>query len=322
MVVFIHIVQQLHRYYDGIGWISDWFNLGLVMFFVMSAFLYSKRTIREGKIKWFFHRYLELIIPSLFAVVATLIVYQAIYGGIAPARAFSSVLSGLGLEAFVSDSWMFIQYWFITYILVCYLTIPLIQKIQFKAMTELKFWSFLIAVTILIQGILSAVSMVTSIPTLSWGVLLRFYLPYAMYKRYDAETIHKPMTVLTILSLGCIAVVCVIRYLCAFDGILASLSELAFIYTQTLAGTVLFYWLYQLFSYVKEHKKLIQITDRYSYPVYLTHCLFIGYSTSVIGRFSNHLIGVLAALGCTAVASVIVLKVTTPMRKWVSGKLA
>jgi fucose 4-O-acetylase-like acetyltransferase len=320
MVVFIHVVQHLQQYYDGIEWMSDWGNIGLVMFFVMSAFLYADRKIEHRRM-WFLHRYVELAIPAVFTVVMTLIIYQVIYGSVGVERWISSLLCGLGFEAFVTDGWLWVQYWFITYILVCYLTIPFIQKINLKKLTEAKFWVAFIVGCIFMQGVLSIVGYISNIPTLSWGVLLRFYMPYAMYRRYDSKSIIKPMKMLTILSAICVTITCVVRYYYAFEGVLGALSELLFIYTQTLTGTVIFYWLYQAFSKVKKAEKVIAITDRYSYPVYLTHCLFVGYHISMIDKFQNHFVGVIVALLCTVIVSIFVEKLTTPMRKWANHGL-
>lgn len=85
------------------------------------------------------HRYKEIVIPSIITVIATLVVYSLCIEVPSVRIIVYSLLSGLGAEAFVPDGWMFIQLWFLTYILVCYLSVPFIQKIQVRDMSELRF---------------------------------------------------------------------------------------------------------------------------------------------------------------------------------------
>ena len=50
LVVIIHITQHLSYTYPAVSVISDWGNLGLVMFFVMSAFfIFSKNDYFTSK---------------------------------------------------------------------------------------------------------------------------------------------------------------------------------------------------------------------------------------------------------------------------------
>lgn len=317
MVVFLHITQHFERVYPKIHIVSDWFNLGLVMFFVLSAFLYSKREIKRGEVKsWLAHRYVEIAVPSIFTVLCACLIFSAFGIKVYGKRLIYSILCGMGFEAFVPDSWVFIQLWFLTSILICYITVPIVQKIDFKKPSGTVFWAGIILVSIVMQGVLSAVH-----SPVSWGVILRFYLAYAIFRRYDinSQEMKKTITGLFIISVPCLVITIILRYFMSLEGSWAKAAELCFIYTQTLLGTVLFYLLYRIFGYAKERKKLIKFTDMYSYPVYLTHCLFIGYSTSVIDMFTNGLLGTVVALVLTMISSTIVLVATKPVMKRING---
>ena len=310
MIVLLHIFQYLGNTYRYLYYFSDWLNLGLVMFFVMSAFLYSNRVIKKNNIlRWFTHRYTELIIPCLLVTVATLIIYSVFIGGLSKEIIYNSLLSSLGLEAFVSDGWMFVQLWFLTYILFCYFTVPFIQKINIRNISETLFWVIIVGITLILQGLSSTVSLMTGLPILSWGVLLRFYLPYFIFKRYSIKSkkCASVMLVLSTVSLLLIVVTIFVRYWIPV-GIMGAIAELFFIYTQTLAGIALFYWLYLLLERVKFNERFLVISDKYSYAIYLTHCLFIGYSTSLIGYFSNIYLGIIVALVFTCISSILVEK--------------
>jgi peptidoglycan/LPS O-acetylase OafA/YrhL len=312
-VVVLHITQQLEKIYAPIRYATDWLNLGLVMFFCISAFLYSKREITKVK-KWYLHRYLEIAIPSVLVGIATVVVFWA-KGSITADKMIGALLSCVGLQVYAPDSWMFVQLWFITYLLFFYLSVPLIQRVKCKETTDFKFWSVLAASIILLQTISIVIESKTGVTLLSVGILLRFYLPYFTFKRYDINGAEiKPiMRLLTVFSVVAVGVICWVRYT-PNVGIPSGIAEIMFVYTQTLTGFVLFYWLYRGFAWMKENA-VLKIADKYSYEVYLTHCLFIGYSTSLIWNAKNVVLGIVVALAATAVSSVILNIVSAAIKK-------
>lgn len=317
MVVMLHISQHFEREFIHLRCVTDWLNLGLVMFFTISAFLYSTRNIGTTKrVRWIVHRYTELIIPASLVSITTLIVFL-FFKGITIKEVIIAFASGLGLEAFLPEGWMFVHLWFLTYIIICYFSILFIQRFDFKNISNFKFCSIIILITILFQSVGTTISMLTKIPTLSFGIFLRFYFPYMLLRRYDIKSkeCKRIMMFLTVASVFAVAFTCFVRYFVSLEGILSSVAELLFIYTQTLAGTVLFYWLYTAFSKYNLQKTILNISDKYSYCIYLTHCLFIGYSTSVIDRFNNVAVGVFVSLICTVVSSFLLEKVSSYVKK-------
>ena len=313
-VVVLHITQQLERLYIPMRFLTDWLNLGLVMFFCISAFLYSQREITKVP-KWYLHRYLEIAIPSLIVGVITVAIFCA-KGTMTADKLIGSLLSCAGLQVYAPNPWMFVQLWFITYLLFFYLTVPLVQKIKCKEVPAVRFWVIMAVSVIVLQAVSFAVETVTGITLLSVGVLLRFYLPYFAFKRYDinGDEIKPVMRLFTALSVPAIGVACWVRYTPNI-GIPAGMAEVLFIYVQTIAGFALFYWLYRGFAWVKKYSKVLKLADKYSYEIYLTHCLFIGYSTSLIWNIPNIVVGIIAALAATAVSSVILNYLSNAIKK-------
>lgn len=301
MVVALHISQVMEKEAAGLHILTDWLNLGLVMFFGISAFLYSRKEIKAVS-RWYLHRYIEIAVPSLIVGLGTILVF-ALRGGITLARIGGTLLACLGLEVYISDSWMFAQLWFLTYILFFYLTVPLIQKIDCRKASEAKFWGIFAAAVVILQVVAAAAKRVLGIETLSVGILLRLYLPYFVFRRYDinGKAIKPILYFFTAVSAVGVGVTCFLRY-SPVELLPGAVAELIFIYTQSVAGFVLFCWLYKAFCSMKD-SSLLRLSDRYSYEVYLTHCLFIGYSTSIIERCGNRLLGIVAALLLTAAAS-------------------
>lgn len=301
MVVMLHISQQLEQLNSNLHILTDWLNLGLVLFFCMSGYLYSGREISSRG--WYLHRYKEIVIPSIITVILALVIYSLCFEIPEKSIIIYSLISGLGFESFVPNGWMFEQLWFLTYILICYLSVPFIQKIKVKKMSEIQFWCLLILATIVFQCCAFLVKRFLPVPTLSWGVFLRFYLTYFIFRRYEDEKKKKVYKWMTILSILLLLAVCYVRYFLNTVGVFESVAELFFIYSQTIIGTTMFYYLRKLFQIHKFSKKLLRISDKYSYAIYLTHCLFIGYSTSVIYNCGNIVVGIIVALLLTALSS-------------------
>lgn len=314
MIVALHISQQMESRISNLRILTDWLNLGLVMFFSISAFLYSRRQI-ENVVRWYLHRYLEIVISAVLIGGGTLLVF-ALTKGVTESQVTGTILSCTGLHLFAPDCWMFEQLWFLTYILFFYLTVPLIQKIPFEKGSALKFWGVLGAAVAVLQVGTALLGRVTSLPIMSIGVLLRAYLPYCVYKRYDihGEEIKPVVYTGTALSVAAVGITCYLRYY-RMGLLSAELVELMFIYTQTLTGSVLFYWLYRGLQSIRTYSVLLRLSDRYSYEIYLTHCLFIGYSTSVLKAVSNPVLGIGAALGLTILTSVLIRELAGLVKK-------
>ena len=302
-VVLLHITQQYETLFPSVRFITDWLNLGLVMFFCISAFLYARRTISNPPV-WFIKRYQSLLIPSVLWGCFLLILLITLTPSTTDIG--STILSCIGLEVWCQNPGLFQQLWFLTYILFCYLTVPLIQEIPCQTCRERTFWARLFMGTVIAQVLVFAAERILNIELLSVGVLLRFYLPYFVFRRYDplGEPLLRIMKPASVLAFAIMIITCLCRYTDLIP-LPASLRELIFIYTQTFSGFVLFFWLYRALATNPFPEKLLQISDIYSYEIYLTHCMFIGYSTSVIRAFDFHFIGVILALLLTGISSFI-----------------
>lgn len=303
-VVALHICQATEKLNDNIHYFTEWLNLGLVMFFCISAYLYSKKEI-TNVYNWYIHRYSEIAIPSLILGIITIVVFT-FKGNMDISKATGSLLCCLGFQVYSQNSWMFIQLWFLTYILFFYLTVPLIQKIKCEKVSPIKFWSIMAGAVFVAQILSVVIERVLGITLLSVGILLRFYLPYFAFKRYDINgTKIKPlMYIFTVLSVIFVFFICWIKYTPDIN-ISNGIKEILFIYVQTLVGFTLFYWLYKFFVIIKNYNVILKLSDKYSYEIYLTHCLFVGYSTSLIYACSNVFVGIIAALLATAASSVL-----------------
>ena len=310
-IVVLHIFQQLESDIENLNIVTDWLNLGLVMFCCISAFLYSSRNI-DAVWSWYKHRYFEIVMPAIIVGMFT-VLFFALAGDMTTQKFSAAILSSVGLEAFFNDSWMFKQLWFLTYLLIFYLSLPLLQKINCKCKSEFKFWLVFGAIAVAIQVVSLIIESIVNVELLSVGVLLRFYLPYFVFRRYSMGSglLRKIMNFFSLLCVPAVLIASYVRYLVQIEGI----GEIIFVYVQTFVGFVLFYWLYQAFVGLKNYNNLLLLSDTYSYSIYLIHCLFIGYKTSVIKAAPNVVIGIILALLLTAISSIALGFLTKMIRK-------
>lgn len=327
MIVILHISQQTERILPEIHVLTDFLGVSLTFFFCITAQIYAKRTI-EHPLRWFAHRYIELIVPSF--LLGLVVVLPAFFtGSISRSTAIDSILSSLGFQVFVRNSWKFIQLWFLTDILICYALIPFLQKIDFKKMGSWKFLASVVLPTVILQILFSGVKLLAG---RTWGgdirlpganAISRFYMAYALFRRYDVEenAVRKIMRVLTVLAVPVVAFTAYIRYVWVVGkaGMITSLAELLFLYTVILLGYVLYYWLYLLLKKAKlENQRMLKISDKLSLPVYLAHCHFIGYNTSFLWKYDSLAVGILVALTLTLITSIALYYLSKPIKSFLN----
>lgn len=302
-VVALHITQQYEKIVPWIHVVTDWLNLGLVMFFCISAFLYSRRNIVNSK-RWFIRRYATIAVSSLITGVLSIFVFSFL-GMMNPNRISNTLFSCLGFQIWTSDKWIFQQLWFLSYILFCYLSIPVIQIIPCEKWSNTRFWINLCIGIVLAHTLTLVLEKLIGIELFSMGILLRFYIPYFLFRRYDNKQLRTIFKIASIPSILCIAIAATVRYT-DFFRLSPAISELVFIYAQTISGIVLFFWIYLGVSKLSLSTRVLRLSDSISYEVYLTHCLFIGYSTSLITYFNFKVEGVLFSILLTIISSVVV----------------
>lgn len=322
LVVCLHILQKLSYTNESFEIISDFFNIGLVMFFCISAFLYSNKTIKDSR-KWFLKRVKELIIPTLLSVILGMMIYYYWEKTVPFSKLFDSLLCGLGLEILSRDSWIFFQLWFMSYILFCYATVPLIQKIKVKEMSDIKFCYFLLGLVVSVQLICTTIKILIGVDKFfSAAVLMRFYIPYFLIRKYNfhSKSLKKFMSFLSIVAVLGYIIVLISKYM-HYINLGASVEELIFVYTQTITGIVIFYYLYRALMKFNIPIKVTRISDKYSFYVYLVHCYFIGYSISVLDKFDNLLVGITISLLLTIIFAVILEYISKRLIKCLDNRL-
>ena len=299
--------------------VSDWLSTGVAMFFCLSACLYANRKIsRKEYPVWLARKYCEITVPSVFvAVIATVVIAlltnEKVYIGTAALEAF-------GLGGFLGFGWKFVQLWFISYILLFYVLLPMLQLVPWERGSTIVLLGRLSVVAVICYGI-SAVLWFLKWPHLSPVYIICVVAAYALSKRaIQAEwKIEKQVAICAIPVAVGVAVACLLRYgnlpFVAEIPFFQDAQETIYLYVKAALGIELFFALYCPLRRRNLQKLswLWKQSDRISYPVYLTHCLFIGYSTSIIRLFDKSFFGVMIALTLTMISSYVVYYATAPV---------
>lgn len=119
--------------YHGLILISQVLNVGVPIFFMISGYLYGGKQINSAG-KFIFKRYLRLEIPALFWL-CIVIIFDLIHNSDLP-KLHECVFIILNLQGlnfiFSSIEDLFIEPWFFTNIMACYVLLILYLKVEIK----------------------------------------------------------------------------------------------------------------------------------------------------------------------------------------------
>ncbi|MBQ7133162.1 MAG: acyltransferase [Ruminococcus sp.] len=144
-IVICHIIN----YYTFIPMsdsLPQFFNCGVPIFIFISGYLYGGKFIHNFK-KWYLQRIIIIAMPAIILSIVMIIILSSIGEKISINSIIAYCLSLEGLLFIAGDiSSMFFKYipglghlWFITIIIICYLLIPVLQKVSSKSMHPTRF---------------------------------------------------------------------------------------------------------------------------------------------------------------------------------------
>lgn len=274
-IIICHIVQETNNKYLIMS--AQFFNIGVYIFLIVSGYLYSKKNI-EFK-SFYKKRFFKIIIPMyifmlpLFIIqiinmkfeIKYFIIYlfnlQGILGGIEGAR----------------------HLWFLTAIVFCYLLLPILQVIKNKKNNKINnfFIIFLGIISIVVCYINRTIGM-------QMICLFTFAIGYFYFgELYLKKNIHmiKLIGIFLIDIIFRLAMKMCLDETVTYDliivgitQIIASVSIMLFVRNinkRTIAG------------------KLLNVFDKYSFYIYITHYFFIKGTCSVMNITSNFIINIL-----------------------------
>lgn len=279
MIISCHIMQ----YYDlELAW---WFNVGVQIFLCISGFLYGQKNIDNATD--FYNKRLRKILIPYYLVFITFGIIEFIFAR--DAFVAKDFAKGLFLCSTIKGAG---HLWFIPTILMCYLMTPLLQGYRNKCVEDKRtivFFSVMgvIITSVLIQGF------TTFNPAWICCYLIGYALGINEKHKYISEKVLMTITGVIAIAGNAIQIYC--DYIANIDftgfGIIKN-------YNHVMLGAFIFMLLKVVFERIDLTGigKLLNISDEYSFEMYLVHQLLILGPFSLLALTGNALLNLFIAL--------------------------
>ena len=309
MIIACHILQGLQ-----IKW-AFWVNVGVQLFFFVSGFLYGKKIIVDAK-KFYVKRIKRVLFPYIIVLAISLLLEFFVLKNHYPITKIVGCFMGFG--AFVGNISILSHTWFVSYILLCYLLVPILQNIFNSDKFKNNFF-FLIFFTVLIQmfqkfGVINAEA-----SCLNNFVFGYFYSKCCNEKKQ--ETIFNTFMFVMFFIIIPFAIIYQEQLQVNLPSILNNNANTIINYGHVMLGSVLFIVFYKIMNSCHVGKNIIlDFSDKYSYYIYLVHQIFILNSFSVLFLTRNLFINILLIL-LFSILSAMTIKVISDVGLMITEKI-
>lgn len=313
LIVLCHVVQEYNN--PVLAMTGQIFNVGVIIFFFMSGFLYGdKKIINVGK--WISNRFVRLMLPIYIFLVYLLIIFLFQKNTISIKVLLIQVLN---LQGITNTYFLGLGHlWFVTVIMICYLLVPIIYKINEKD-NSLNLYKFLfVSVALIILQIILSFTLDYHLFAIYLVYIYVYFLGYYS-KKIKWINLVKYTNVFLIVALVSILVRFGLRYV--FDGFILY-DNIIVPYTQSVFGISLFYYMFFFFYKIKEKNSKNNITmlinkiDTLSYDIYISHYIYCVGPLAIIGFVtSSYLIDTLLFIIVTLFTSIILHSITLLINK-------
>lgn len=293
MIITCHFMQYMDI---QLAW---WFNVGVQIFFVISGFLYGRKSI-EKPIEFYKRAFVKILIPYWAFIVITAIIQRIIVPDV---FSFGKTLLSLlcvekldGLE----------HLWFVQKILICYLLLPLLLLIKNEIIKMSKFKALVSTLFVLLM--LQFVGFVFNGYNMSVNNITCFAVGIALYV-YSEKTNSLILPTIIFIVIAVLSNAFRI-YVVYIKGVVDNQLINFFVkYAHGFLGIALFLLLYLLFRNVKGNV-LLRFSDKYSYCIYLVHQVFILGPLSLMNISSSLVLNIVIICVCIFVSGVILKQVS------------
>lgn len=301
MIVLCHILQ----FYNFTA--AFWFNIGVQMFLFMSGFLYSKTDFSKINIKsWYTQQFFKILIPFWIIYILVTALNYIIFG--LQISRYMIIGNLLGFGSIVGIEKSLSHTWFITYILLSYMITPLLYFIFNKTIksdkTNIK--------NLILLSLILFTMYYFRLFSFDAVLLINYCLGY-VFSKILSESDSNKIIIGSFLMLSII--VNIIRVLFFYIKIYEPIPDLLNInivyiesFSHVLLGSSLFIVLYLIFKKTQVKRfKFLDLSDRYSYSVYLVHQVFVFGSLSIFNLKYQFIIKIIIYIGSVLTAAYLLL---------------
>lgn len=295
-MIFIVLCHFLQYYGNELAW---WFYVGVQMFFCISGFLYATKRIKSP-VDFICKNLKKILIPYYCFLIPVIILYfffakeTISVNDVIGALLSSGTISGIK------------HLWFIPYILFCYIITPYLQAIadkmlQTKWFVYLGMFFLLVLCGQILSNAFNSYFVFSRIFCYLFGYFASIFL-----QKYESKLFNLLVWILTVATIMLNALRIYCKYIVDFSFKGFYLFEQ---YSHSLLGISIVFLSLILIKNVKKNK-ILDLSDKYSFYVYIVHQLFI------LSSFNLLTITKMPALNCCI--TVVVILFTAALLKFIS----
>ncbi len=276
MIIICHILQGLGNE------LAFWFNLGVQIFFFMSGYLYGNKKIKNYSN--FFKDKLEKILLPLSILVIIMAIMEKVFFDVSYSKELY-LANILGYGGFYGTLESLGHIWFVSYILLCYLITPILDKLIKD--NDKKVRNFVIILLLLISFSIFKVTPI-KVAWICNYILGYFYA--SSCKNYNTRKVF--VLVLVIMTVFILPISLILKYdlVSNIPRLFIKYRVLICGFEHVFLGSLLFILLKYIFDKIKiKYNVILKFSDKYSYYIYLVHLIFILDYFSLL-HFTNYLV--------------------------------
>ncbi len=304
MVVFCHYVN----WFEPIAPLSNVLNVGALLFFVLSGFLYGQKEI-AGSRKWLKRQFFKITaaLYVYYGISAVILCCLGKLGEVDPSHVLFQLLNLRGFVNCGIGEMVTGHLWFTSFILVCYLITPLLQKIRAKISAV----QILLLIVFLSAAEIGFVMTVKPFAFIMWlPGIITYIAAYFIGAFWQKRMRLSRYLLLTVFMLAVTGLKILAKLMSGRGSALAEMVYSRFLseYAHCILAVWIFFTLYlglglfrRLTEWVCPAAKLL---SKYSYEVYITHYLFLIGPLSLEKATGNMLLNSLLFVALTAIYAV------------------
>lgn len=306
-MIFIITCHILQYYKNTLAW---WFNVGVQVFLFVSGFLYANKNINSCK-KFYIKEFIKILLPYYIYSTIIVLIYAVVGNGFI---SFASVLKAV----FLVDTIKGLEHlWFIRYIIICYLILPVLllwlKNNTSKLIELLKLFSVII--------LFETISLITK-NFINGTWINCFILGIYISRNINNKNLFRIILCLTIVF-NMIQIY--IKYVSNIK--LSGIYNMMFNKFSNISHLLLAITLFFLFRYIYSRilkatniNKMLNWSDKNSYFIYITHHIYILGAYSVFNYINNPILATTIVLILTLISAYILRLLTFfPKMKIIGG---